>query len=208
MNREMLSYMRRKLGWLCGRAVAGSGRTRQRLLIALGVLLASMVARPASASDKGSAQLLGQITGRYRFVGGKTQRRGVKRAIERVVSQMNFLIRGFARSRLEETNRVASKISIDRQGERITISFDERTYTAPLDGRTVWVKGVTGDKVKLKLRAGRKRLLQVFIGDRGQRANAFLPGNRRTLVLKVTISSDRLPGDIRYRLTYAPIGKS
>lgn len=152
--------------------------------------------------DKGPDPLAA-LAGEYQYAGGANQRGSVKHAINSVVEEMNLLVRNIARRRLADANDVPRRISIQPDGEQLTVTIDGRTYTASVGGPSVSVRNTEGGISRMRFRVRNGNLYQVFDADDGDRINAFVPradGNGMTMV--VTMKSSRLPRDIRYRLSY------
>lgn len=142
------------------------------------------------------------FVGSYTFSGGEAERRALEDAVDKVVADMNPLVRGVARSRLLESNAIAGKVSIVAEGDRVTVGFDDRSYTAVLGGAAVEVTGVTGDRLQLKHRMKGKQLVQQFDGPRGSRRNVI--GVRgEQLRIGVTVESESLPAPLVYTLTFS-----
>ena len=184
-------------------------RTRKSLMLVVTSLAAAGV-KPAVASPPATheAQPLAKdaadrFVGSYRFAGGDKERAARDAAIDAVVEEMNFLVRGIARKRLKESNPIAARVSISQKDGKLTIRFDDRTYTAPINGGSVDVVGITGAEMKLRHRVSNGRIEQIFEGEDGGRTNQLeLDGDGR-LTIRVRVFSERLPKDLRYKLTYA-----
>lgn len=173
--------------------------SRREILLATGVAsIAAVFPRElmAAPSDAVSAFL-----GSFSHAGGDKERELRDKAIEDVVGEMNFLIRGTARSRLKSSNAIAAAVKIASDASSLTISLDGRVYTAPLDGRSVKVTGITGDELDLSYRVTNGRIEQSFKGDERGRVNTYsLDGDR--VVMQVRIYASQLPKDLKYKLTY------
>ena len=142
------------------------------------------------------------FSGTYAFSGGESERQALREAVDAAVAEMNPLVRGIARDRLLESNKIAQTVAIAADGDAVTVSFDERAYTAVLGASAVEVTGVTGDTLQLTHRLSGKRLIQMFDGKRGSRRNVI--GVRgKQLRISVTVRSDSLPNDLEYQLTFA-----
>jgi hypothetical protein len=158
----------------------------------------------AAAADEATA--IDPFVGVYRFSGGEREKQGIADAIDDVVSEMNILARGIARDRLTESNRAPSVLEVQRDGRRITVTFDDRTYTADLDGPAVDVTGSTGDPLKLTYRLRGDKLVQDFKGERGGRINTFSTDGEGTIRVQVKVHSTKLPKPLVYRLSFEKHG--
>ncbi len=160
-------------------------------------------APPAAADAPGATETTqARCDGEYRYSGGEAQRAARDAAIDRVVSDMNFLVRGIARSRLKKATAIASAMSIAREGDQLVVSIDGRRYAAPLDGKGVEVQNADGDKLTLTHREKGGRIEQTFRSKDGGRKNGLRCDAENKLELNVTVFSPRLPHELKYRLSY------
>ncbi len=145
-----------------------------------------------------------RFVGTYRFAGGSAQRQRLKDAIDVAVEQLNALIRGVGRRRLNESNQIRDQIDITVNGDKVTTKFTPGgTLTATLGAASIPWTTDTGNKVQAKVKMVKGRLVQDFKSDDGARRSVFtLNESGDTLTLSVTISSDRLPVPVKYALTY------
>jgi hypothetical protein len=139
--------------------------------------------------------------GSFRLVSAETDKAARDAAIDDLVSSMNMLSRGIARGRLVDGNPIAEEISIGAVGNKLKVSMDEREYAAPMDGQPAKVKGVTGDELDMHFTIG-SELVQTFAGNGRGKVYSYRLDGKDTLKIKVTVSSDQLPKDLVYELTY------
>jgi hypothetical protein len=125
------------------------------------------------------------FVGTYRSVGGEQQLSLRDEAIDAATADMNILSRTIARDKLRETTPIAKKVVFAGQGKLLTISADERSFTASTDGSVAKVKEIE----------------QKFAGDGKVRINRYRLDGRK-LIVSVTIRSDKLPKPVEYELTY------
>ena len=142
-----------------------------------------------------------RLAGHYRFVGGQRERKAWEEAIEDVVVEMNLIVRGMARKRIRETNRIADEVTIERRDNELSIRLDDHTYTAAFDGASHGTKSVGGDGVRVLHQLEGGRIQQSLLGEDGGRVNTFSIEEGRMRV-RVRVFSARLPRDLRYELTY------
>lgn len=154
----------------------------------------------SAAAEADSAA--GVFSGTYTIVESHKADDKKKAAIEGVVDQMNFLSKGIARERLTEGSPIAKTVTISQKDGQITITQDERTYTAPTDGSTVRAIGISGNELDLSLEIGPGIIEQKFAGDdnSGRVNNWKLDGKKLTLT--ATIYSESLPKDVVYDVVY------
>jgi hypothetical protein len=73
----------------------------------------------------------------------------------------------------------------------------------PADGRAVDWTREDGEKFRISARMDQDDLVQTYQAEDGERTNVFhVDATNRTLTLAVTVASPRLPGPLRYTLTY------
>jgi len=160
----------------------------------------SSSASPQKTSAAGN-RVMDCLTGRYRFVGGERESRAWQEAIEDVVVEMDLTVRGMARKRLLETNRIASEITLERRGNELTIRFDDQSYSGSMAGHPARAI-TTADGVRLSHRVEDGQLEQIFEGEDGGRINTFCLEPDGRIRLRVRVFSDRLPRELRYQLSY------
>ena len=173
--------------------------SRREILLATGAAsLALLFPRELLA---GPNDAVGPFLGSFRHAGGDKERELRDKAIDDVVGEMNFLVRSIARDRLKTSTAIAAAVKLSSDASSLTVALDSRIYTAPLNGRSVKVTGITGDKLDLSYRVTDGRIEQSFRGDERGRVNTYsLDGEK--LVMQVRIYSSQLPKDLKYKLTY------
>jgi hypothetical protein len=126
------------------------------------------------------------------------------KVIEAATATMNFITRPIARSRLNQTNVVYRTIRIEAEDGGIAIQYDQRQpQHMPADGRTVHWTREDGQSFLISTRLDGDDLVQTYRAEDGERTNVFhVDGATRTLTLRVTVTSPRLPGPLRYDLSY------
>lgn len=171
-------------------------RLRLAVLAALiGPLVTPAHARPAHDP-------LDEVLGCHEYSGGKRQREALEGAIEDVADEFNPFVRPIVRSRLKKANPIAARLCFERNGDELSVTMDARRYRAPLNGKTVKVKGITGDELELRLEIGEYLVSQIFRGEEGGRVNAFYPTKAGGIEMRVRVFSERLPRSLEYGLSY------
>lgn len=135
--------------------------------------------------------------GNYRLV--KEDSDDVKKAVEKVVSQMNFMARGTARSRITARCIAYPAVTIAKEGKayRIELQQGSTVVVEPGGGAVPW-RTPDGETVQIRLTPDFR---QIIDSKDGQRENAFsVQGDR--LVIKARLSSPRLPAPVEYKLVY------
>lgn len=172
--------------------------SRRELLLATGAAsLVVALPRELLAADGAEKAYVGS----YKYAGGDKEREARDAAIEDVISGMNILTRTIARDRLKSAMATAAAISIASDATNLTITHDSLVYAAPLTGGSVKVTGITGDKLNLSYAISSAKIDQKFSGDQGGRVNTFTK-NGDQLLMNVRVYSDKLPKDLKFKLTY------
>ncbi|NUQ77964.1 MAG: hypothetical protein HUU21_30895 [Polyangiaceae bacterium] len=173
--------------------------SRREILLAAGVAsIATVFPRELLAAP---SDTLSPFLGSFRHAGGDKEREARDKAIDAVVDEMNIFVRGIARDKLKSSNAIPAALKISADASALTIALDNRVYTAPLDGRSVKVTGITGDKLDLRYRVTEGRIEQNFKGDERGRVNTYsIEGDK--VVMQVRIYASQLPKDVKYKLTY------
>jgi len=165
--------------------------------VALGAALAS-----ADAQDPA----LTRFAGTYDYVGGDTEIRALDRAIDEVVEQMNFLIRGIARRRLRAPNLPSKTVRIVLENAQIRIDRPgQPEVSAPADGKPItWRHPSDGDVFQVSHGVDEHgALYQRFEGERSISTNRFvLSQDEERLTIHTTITADRLPAPLRFKMSY------
>ncbi len=180
-----------------------NGGIRAVTSLALAIGLSGAMALPAAAEPTRPAEQATNdaCSGDFRYSGGDSQRAARDAAIDGVVSDMNFFVRGIARSRLKKATKISPSVAVSRDGENLVVLIDGKRYSAPLSGKGVEVTNAEGDKMTLTHREKNGRIDQTFRAKDGGRKN-MLRCQGDKLELQVTIFSPRLPREIKYRLSY------
>jgi len=128
----------------------------------------------------------------------------IEQAIERGTEDMFFVVRGIARGKLRDKNRLSPTLGFAFRGERVSITYEGSfTYASTLGGAPVRVTTPDGETASVSHRVRNGRIVQIFRNEDGVRTNHFaLAENGSRLAMGVVIRSDQLPDHVRYRLPY------
>lgn len=163
--------------------------------------MAVAVVRPPSAR---AATTAWGLSGRYRYTGGLFQREQLDLAIEDVVSEMNFIIRPIARSRLSDALYPAGDLDFSFDDTHVRFHNPATPpLRTPVNGApTTWVNQ-EGARVKVSASFEGNTLRIYFRGDGGNSVYRyrFDPETER-LHVRARITHERLPKPINFGLSY------
>ena len=128
----------------------------------------------------------------------------INRAIESAIARMNFITRPIARGRLRRTNIPYERLNLAITPSQITTVVDGgKPVVTPSSGTFVKWRREDGETFDVSTRWQGESLSQTFRAEDGQRENVYTLGaDGSTLTLAVTLTSPRLPGPVKYSLTY------
>jgi hypothetical protein len=163
------------------------------LLVCLYVLAASAMPARAQQAD---------LPGVYTF--DATTSDDMKAAVDRGTADMNFAIRGIARSRIAQTNPRYERIAISRNDKTVSVQFDQRPpIVLPLDGHSVPVAREDGEQDDVTAQWSATQLVLDFKSDKGERLNTFVfAPDGKSLKLDVKLMSSHFSAPITYVLAY------
>jgi hypothetical protein len=159
---------------------------------------------PASASVVDAA-LLGQ----FQHVGGQADVHQRDAAIQAAIADLPSRAHGRAREQLTRMATIAERFIIESVGEGVRISVNDQVQiTAPLGGAPVEFTTPEGKTVDVAFTLQGSSLVQTVQGSRGGSRRTYVAQPEGKLVVRVTVSAERLPRDIVYDLHYARVDSS
>lgn len=169
--------------------------------LSAGALLMAALAAPAARSQTAALE---DFSGAWRLDGTRQVQR-MDDAIDRVVDQMNLLIREIARGeihrRIDPEHRVVIRVDDE---QHVRLGYDDwGPQRLRLGGAAVATRGPDGNDIHMSLRFERGRLIARQNAGEGRRTNIFsLSADGSRLTMSSRIGAPQLPADIRYRLSY------
>jgi hypothetical protein len=161
---------------------------------------------PSIAMAQASNAALERYAGSYRYIGGEAEIQALDRAIDEVVDQMNFLIRGIARRRLRAPNLPSKTVRVVVAQGQIRIERPgQPEVSAPADGTPItWRHPIDGDVFQVSHGLDAKGVLyQRFEGKQSISRNRFvLSHEEERLTIHTTITANRLPAPLRFEMSY------
>ncbi len=141
-------------------------------------------------------------TGKFAYVGGRSQLGAIERAIEAATSKMGPLARRVARLRLGEETRPDARLRIEVD-ERTVGVVAQGLWRSPVDGSVQVVRDEDGDRYRVSQRIEGRKLFQIIRDDSLVIRNVFaLSEDGRSLDIRVSVQHERIPEPLAYRLTY------
>jgi hypothetical protein len=176
--------------------------TTRHCLIPFGILALVLLGSGASADHDAR-----DFSGNWQFVGGRTEKREVRAAIDASVKDMTVVLRGLARDRLLKGSKIPKRVSIESSEREIAIRDGDRMRLASPPGRITQTVSFTGDHIELLYEVHDDTLVQYRTTSQGGRRSTYqMDASGERLRVEVVTSSHYLPSPVTYRLTYERIG--
>jgi hypothetical protein len=163
--------------------------------------VAALLCASGSAGDDARAN--DAFVGEWVHVGGEIEEQRIRESVEACVSEMGFLVRPLARSRLLDGSRIPLRLEIEAGASWVSIIEDDGAPLAAPLGVPAKLTAHTGDTIDLRHVLTRDALVQWRTSDEGtNRITYRLVDGGRRLVTDVLTTSRHLPRPVTYRLTY------
>ncbi len=145
-----------------------------------------------------------QFSGRYKYAGGRSQREKLEQQIEQVVAQLNFMIRGMARSRMRDGLAPAPHIEFAFSSDAVVFRRpEEPTIRGPLDGTPIDWKNKEREPIKVRLTFRDQTLRIRYEGDGSDSRYSYsFRDEGKRLDIRAAIDHVRMPSTLKYGLTY------
>jgi hypothetical protein len=143
------------------------------------------------------------ISGTWRHLDLSAERESRYLAIDRATESIGGLMRNGARSRLRDATAPESELTIEDEGQRVTLVSGGRRVVVSTDGAST---RVSGDSSAGTMTATRRdgRLVVTVRSDDATRTTVYrLSADGARLTLEVRLTSGRLSGPVAYHVTYA-----
>ena len=146
---------------------------------------------------------LERLAGDYRYAGNWERDLAlIEKSVERATSNLGWLGRKIADSRLSSHRDRPSDLSIARAGHDVSITMGEYKAIAPLDGSPRDVIAPNGRDSKLSYKMTDDMILQYFSGEHAKRKSTYRMNDRGQLIMTVYMTSEKLAAPIAYELVY------
>ncbi|MCX4246948.1 hypothetical protein [Paraliomyxa miuraensis] len=155
--------------------------------------------------DQTQRATMERLVGSWKHVGGAQEQDAALKAVEQATESMSSLIRGVARSRLEETVRIDAVLSIAEDRGIVTITRSEvpEPFVCSADGRERPTTTSDGDDAQASLRIEADALVSKVVTDQGGGERTHRIDEQGQLVITARTFSPRLPADVVYEARYA-----
>lgn len=162
------------------------------------IILSSLV----TASNPFSVSIE-SFEGNYRYIGGEEEKEKIRVAIDKVIEDLNFIMRPIARSRLASKNIPPTSIHIRRVGTGVAIKTPFRDWTTDLKGTVAGVTIPDGRPGKLSSQMQGPILIEILLVEENRRRHEFrLVKGGMQLKFKISLQTSKFPKPIVYELTY------
>lgn len=140
----------------------------------------------------------------FGYVGGEKEKRAIEAAIDRALDGMFFAIKPIARAKLRQGAVLLPSLSFAfRDGKIQSLSSGNPPIVSPETGENISYRAADGETYRVSQRFVGTKLMQQFVAADGTRKNEYVLSEQgKTLNLAVTLSSQKLPRPLMYRLSY------
>lgn len=155
--------------------------------------------------DETQRATVARFLGQWRHVGGQEEQQAAIQAVAEATAEMNAIVRGVARSRLEKAVRIDATLSIAESAGIVTIDRSEQPhpFTAPADGREIDFETADGDDARATLRIRGNTLVARVETEQGGGERTYRIDDHGHLVITSRTFSPRLPADVVHTARYA-----
>ena len=168
---------------------------------------AALATRKAADAETEPPELK-RLAGNYTLIGNQDDSATtIRNAIDAATTGLGGLERRVARKRLEDVNKVVTRISISSARENVTLVMNDYAVTAPLEGRPADVKTPAGENAQASFQLGTATLVQDIVQTGGRRENTFRFNSDGNLVMSVRETSPRLASAVSYSLVFRRAGQ-
>ncbi|MFD1382846.1 hypothetical protein ACFQ45_05695 [Rhodanobacter aciditrophus] len=124
-------------------------------------------------------------------------------AVDSVVKEMNFFIRGLARGALEKETVVCQQWQLQSDAQQFTWQCDDQDpVTLNLSGETL-LKGDDDREIRGTFQYADGRIETTLASERGVRTNVWQLTENGEVSYTATLVSEKLPKPLTWTLTYA-----
>lgn len=142
------------------------------------------------------------VSGEYRHIGGKAELDRLSEAIDEATEEMSPGVQAIAREKLEESLRPSKSLEIRVKGDRVVIRSERQpAIEVPFSTTTKW-SNADGEEFKLRVEKHGSSLVETLENDNTSTRITYRPSSSGRVRMMSTIRDDRLPGPIKYTLTY------
>ena len=184
-------------------------KTWASLIVAAGLLVLVAVPTAIGQQPDDEARESDSVTEQFSATfevedGKKAARKKINRNIERLVDDMSFIKRPFARGKLKDKTAPCAALDISFPSDKISVECDNRpAYVSPTGNEKARYKSAEGVVYALRQNLDGRTLTQTFVSEDGTRTNTMkLTPSGETILMRVKLESDQLPRPLEYSLTY------
>ncbi len=175
----------------------------------LGVALITAPTVEAAAADEvaeaPAERTIADYHGSYRYVGGETEQERAYAAVDEIVANLNFLIRGMAGRMLRKPTTAVKVTKLDVEGENVTIAggVGKDLVTLHVGGPGIKYKGDDGKTYTMSMSFRSGKLVQKIVGHNSTTIKTYrLSEDGARLKIKTKISHPMMHKPLEYKFTY------
>ncbi|MGB8329777.1 MAG: hypothetical protein WCE62_06590 [Polyangiales bacterium] len=174
------------------------------VVAALGLFLGIVSLGTQARSDGGKAPTLGELVGKYSYVGTREKDEAeIKAKSDAATAGMSRMERKRAVPRLESSTRIPARVTISQQNGNVVFQMDDYIVTVPENGTAATVTTPLGESANASFDTKTATLLQSVVKTGGQKTNAFRFDEAGQLTMHVRVTNSKLAGPVVFTLRYA-----
>ncbi|MEM9727839.1 MAG: hypothetical protein AAF997_04590 [Myxococcota bacterium] len=176
---------------------------RVGVVIFVAALFVCVPNAPSYAETPETPPAVTLLAGSYRYAGNWAEDEAkIQASVETAISNLGWLGRRVADSRLSSHRKRPTRVVIARTGDNLSVTMNDYEAIAPLSGQPRDVIAPNNRDSKLSYKFAADTILQFFAGEHAKRKSTYSLNERGQLVMTVTMTSEKLAGPIEYALVY------
>ncbi len=177
------------------------------LILGVALITGPSVATAAAdeVAEAPAERTASDFIGSYRYVGGESEQERAYAAVDEIVDNLNFMIRGMARRALRKPTTPPKSANIQITGDVITIAggVGKAPVSITINGPAVDYKGDDGKTYKMSMRFRGGKLVQKIVGHNSTTIKTYrLSEDGARLKIKTKISHPMMHKPLEYKFTY------
>ncbi len=149
------------------------------------------------------ARELASFAASYRYAGGQTEKDKAVAAVEEIVAELNFMIRGMARKALKKSSSPKPSEHIKVDGDKVTLRLGDQHVTLVVGGAPVEHRGDDRKSYQMSLKHKGDKLVLKVTGSKSTTIKTYrLSEDGSRLKIKTRINHPMMHKPLVYKFSY------